>query len=117
MTDLFDNKNNKLWVAEENRKIVGSICIIDKGNGTAQLRLFGTHPSVQGKGVGKALMQTAMEYCNDMNYKYIFLWTIDICKAALHLYETFGFKCSETKPNDTCANYHMTEEKWECFLK
>lgn len=114
MTDLFENpEGNALWVAEEDGKIVGSICIVDKGNGTGQLRLFGTHPSTQGKGIGKALMQTAMDFCKEKGYHHVYLWTIDICTAALHLYEKFGFKCTDTKANDTWANCHMTEELWE----
>ena len=114
MTELFENPDgNELWVAEENGDIVGSISIVDKGDGTAQLRLFGTHPSTQGKGVGKALMQTAMNFCKEKGYHHIYLWTIDICKAALHIYEKFGFKCTDTKPNDTWANFNMTEELWE----
>ena len=112
--ELFDDcKGNGLWVAEEDGNIIGSICIVNKGNGTAQLRLFGTHPSAQGKGIGKKLMQTAMDFCKENGYQHIYLWTIDICKAALHLYENFGFRCTDTKPNDTWANYHMTEELWE----
>lgn len=49
----------------------------------------------------------------EKGYHHVFLWTIDICTAALHLYEKFGFKCTDTKANDTWANYHMTEELWE----
>ena len=113
MTELYDNENNKLWIAEENGKIVGSMCIVEKGDGSAQLRLFGTHPNTQGKGVGKRLMQTVMDYSKEQGYRHLYLWTIDICKSALHLYEKYGFCCTDKKPNDTWANYHMTEELWE----
>lgn len=113
MMELFNSEDNRLWIAEENGKIIGSISVIDQGNEGGQIRLFGTHPTTQGKGVGKALMQTAMNYCKEKDYHRVFLWTIDICSAALHLYEKYGFKCTDTKPNDTWANYHMTEELWE----
>lgn len=58
-------------------------------------------------------MQKAMNFCREKGYNHISLWTIDICKSALHVYDSFGFKMTETKPNDTWAAYHMTEELWE----
>lgn len=116
MTELFDHpERNELWLAEENGKIVGSICIIGKEDGSAQLRLFCTDPSLQGKGIGKMLMQKAMDFCKEKNYSHVMLWTIDICKAARHLYAKFGFQLTDTKPNTTWAEYEITEEKWEYF--
>lgn len=118
MTELFENpEGNGLWIAEENGRIAGSICIVGKGKGNAQLRLFGTAPSLQGKGAGKMLMQTAMDFCEKRGYTHIILWTIDICKAARHMYGKFGFELTDTKLNTTWADYEMTEEKWEYFGK
>lgn len=118
MTELFDHPDgNELWIAEENGKIVGSVCIVGKDDGNAQLRLFGTDPSLQGKGVGKMLMQKAMDFCKEKNYSHVILWTIDICKAARHLYSNFGFSLTDTKLNTTWADYEMTEEKWEYVAK
>lgn len=114
MGEYFENQENSLLlVAEEDGKIVGSVCIVGHGNHEAQLRLFGTDPSLQGKGAGKQLMEKAMAFCHEKGYTHVILWTIDICKAALHLYEKFGFVHTQDKPNDTWANYHMTEELWE----
>ena len=112
--ELFDNpEKNKMWIIENGGKIKGSICVIDRGEHDAQLRLFGMDASLQGKGAGKALMQTAMDYCKKMQYTHVSLWTIDICKAARHLYAKFDFKLTDTKENNTWANYSITEELWE----
>lgn len=114
MTDLFgDLENNKLFVIEDRGTIVGSVCIVKLNKNEAQLRLFGTSPVLQGKGFGMKLMETAMNYCKEKGFHHVILWTIDICKAARHLYGKFGFKKTDTKPNTTWANYPMTEEKWE----
>lgn len=113
--ELYDDDANKLWLAEENGKITGTICAVKKGPGEAQLRLFGTDPSAQGKGLGKTLLKQAMDYCAEQQLHHIILWTIDICEAAVHLYAKAGFRRTETKPNTTWANYPMTEEKWEWF--
>lgn len=110
---LEDTESNRLWVAEDAGAIKGSICIIRKNEHEAQLRLFGTDPSMQGQGMGKGLIKIAMDYCEMKQFDHIVLWTIDICKAALHLYEKAGFQKTETMPNNTWAKYEMTEEKWE----
>lgn len=114
MTDLFGNPTeNKLFVVESNGEIVGSVCIVKLAENEAQLRLFGTNPVLQGKGIGLELMEIAMNFCREKEYNHIILWTIDICKAARHLYGKFGFKLTDTKPNTTWAKYSMVEEKWE----
>lgn len=114
MEDYFhDPDGNVLYVVEKDGKIYGSVCIAKTGEHEAQLRLFGTDPALQGKGIGHKLMEMAMDFCRAKGYSHVILWTIDICKAALHLYGKFGFVHTEDKPNDTWANYHMTEELWE----
>lgn len=117
IAELYDDPDSKLWIAEENGEIKGSICVIKKGEGEAQLRIYGTHPSTQGKGLGQELFKTAMDYCEEKGFRHLYLWTIDICKAAVHLYDKAGFKLTETMKNTTWADYEMTEEKWEYFAK
>ncbi len=112
--EVFDDPDgNKVWVLEKDGIIKGSISVVKRENHEAQLRLFGTEPSLQGKGAGKALMQMAMNFCKEKEYRHIMLWTIDICQAARHLYHKFGFKLTDTKLNTTWANYSMVEELWE----
>lgn len=114
MTELFDDSNgNRLWVVEEAGEIKGSICIIKKGDSSAQLRLFGLDPALQGKGIGKQLMQKGMDFCSEKGYSHVMLWTIDICESACRLYRQFGFEKTDSKPNGTWARYPMVEEKWE----
>lgn len=110
---VFDDPANKLWVAADGDKIIGTISVIKTKDGEGQLRLFGTDISRHGEGIGTALMDTAMEYCRSRKLHHIILWTIDICKDALKLYAKYGFHMTDTKPNTTWAAYPMTEELWE----
>ncbi len=117
-SEIFDDpEGSRLWVLEENGRIRGSICIVKKSDQEAQLRLFGTDLSLQGKGAGTALMRTAMNFCKERQYSHVCLWTIDICKAARHLYSRFGFRLTDTKPNTTWAAYPMMEELWEADIQ
>lgn len=114
MADLFQFPGeNMLWVAEQDGRIVGSIAIIKRGDHDAQLRWFGTDMSLQGMGIGNRLLQTAMQFCKEHDYRHVTLWTIDILKPARHLYGKFGFVRTDTKPNHEWASYPLIEEKWE----
>lgn len=112
--ELFDEREgSRLWIVEKDGQIAGSIAIIKRGEGEAQLRWFGVDMALQGQGLGNTLMRKAMDFCKDKGYKHVILWSMDILKPALHLYEKFGFVLTETKPNYEWASYAITEEKWE----
>lgn len=114
MEDLFgDADGNRLFVAEQDGQIVGSVCIAKLGPHEAQLRMFGIWGQAQGKGLGKKLMVAAMAFCAQRGYHHVCLWTADICQAARHLYGKYGFEMTDTKPNTDWARYPMMEEKWE----
>lgn len=113
-SELYDDpEGSRLWVVEKDGVIKGSICIVKKGDHEGQLRMFGTDTDLQGTGAGTKLMETAMAFCREKEYTHVYLWTIDICQAARHLYKKFGFVMTDTKPNTTWADYEMLEEKWE----
>lgn len=113
MEDLFvDTEGNRLFVAERDGEVIGSLCVVRLGEQEAQLRMFGIWEQ-QGNGVGKALMDVAMAFCAQRGYHHVILWTADICEAARHLYGKYGFEMTETKPNTDWARYLITEEKWE----
>lgn len=114
MAELFDHPGeSQLWVAERGDTLVGCIAVVRKGEQEAQLRWFGVDMAVQGMGVGKRLLETAMEFCREQDYRHVILWTIDILKPARHLYGQFEFVLTETKPNVEWADHELLEEKWE----
>lgn len=114
MAELFDNpEGNQLWVAQKDETIVGCIAIIKREQQEAQLRWFGVDTAIQGMGIGNQLLNTAMEFCKEHHYDDVILWTIDLLKPARHLYGKYGFRMTETKPNNEWADYEILEEKWE----
>lgn len=114
MIELFDHpQGSQLWVVEKGNEVIGSIAIIKKADKEAQLRWFGLDESLQGMGMGTKLMRLAMDFCKEKDYSHIVLWTIDILKPARHLYSKFGFRLTETKPNNEWARNLIVEEKWE----
>lgn len=101
-----------LWVAEIDGCIIGSIAIV-KTPDAAQLRWFLVDTEYQGNGIGRKLMETAMQFCKERGYKRVFLWTTSILEAARRLYKEFGFAPVEENPNNEWTDSTIMEERWE----
>lgn len=84
--------NERIWIAEMNQQIVGSMIIFQEKPGVAHLRTLILHPAARGRGLGRTLMQSAIDFCREVGYQKITLETFDELTAALYLYESFGFQ-------------------------
>lgn len=113
--ECHDKKRENIWVAELDGIVIGSIAIVKADDSTAQLRWFLIEPNVRGKGLGKRLMTTAMEFCKEKNYRKVFLDTISMLDAARHLYKYYGFELTETTEHDIWGK-HLIEERWDLYL-
>jgi GNAT superfamily N-acetyltransferase len=96
LADFVLAGNGRLWVAELNERIVGSIAVVDADNGEGQLRWFLLAPDARGTGAGRRLLDTALAYCREQRMPRVFLWSFSDLAAALTLYERAGFKVTET---------------------
>ena len=112
---LENPAGGEIWVAEEGDRIAGFIALVRIDSRTAQLRWFLIEPEFRGLGLGQRLMDTLMEFCRQQNYQHIFLWTFQGLDAARHLYEQYGFRLTEEKPNNTWKN-QLTEQRWDLNL-
>ena len=87
----------RLWIAEKDGQVVGSVAMVDAEEGAGQLRWFLLVPEVRGSGLGRRLLETALAYGRKRGFGRIFLWTFADLADALRLYERAGFKVTETK--------------------
>ena len=95
----YDPAKDRLWVAEHDQKIVGCVGIVDRGE-RAQLRWFLLHPDARGIGLGKRLLQSAIDYCRARHFKTIYLATTDDLTQAIGMYTKAGFVQTTEKPNE-----------------
>lgn len=93
----FNPRRDRLWLAEKNGQILGSIAIVGRSKSEAQLRWYLIHPSSRGLGLGKTLLDEAIKFCRGCNYQTIYLWTFDELIKALALYKRAGFELAEEK--------------------
>lgn len=111
----FNPARDGLWLAEKGENIIGSIGIVGQGEDVAQLRWFLVHPDYRGQGLGKTLLQKALDFSRQVPYRLIYLWTFSELKVAAHLYQSVGFQIKERITHQIWGRL-LTEEKYELLL-
>jgi len=111
----YDERKDRLWLAEVNERLVGSIAINGLENQIGQLRWFLVDSEVRGQGLGQRLLSEALDFCRDRGFKSVLLWTISELQAARDLYQKAGFKLTEAKTHQIWGDIR-TEQRYDLFL-
>ncbi|QIQ21402.1 bifunctional helix-turn-helix transcriptional regulator/GNAT family N-acetyltransferase [Zophobihabitans entericus] len=86
----YDEDKDRIWLAEHNGKIIGSIGIVKHAD-KAQLRWFLLDPDYRSIGLGKKLISKALNYCKQKKYFSVFLTTTEDQQQAISMYKKLGF--------------------------
>lgn len=113
--DGFDPGREHLWIAESGHRFAGSVAVVKKDEDTAQLRWLIVEPDQRGQGIGQKLVDQAVRFARDSQYRRVILWTIDFLDAARGIYDKAGFTLTETKESEVWG-HTLNEEKWELIL-
>jgi GNAT superfamily N-acetyltransferase len=117
LTEFMTNTDGgELWMAEVDSKLAGSIAITKSNDKVAQLRWFILDEDYHGMGIGKKLMETAIDFCKEQGYKQVFLWTVSVLDAARYLYQKYHFRLTEEKENYEWTGSKLVEERWDLEL-
>jgi molybdopterin-guanine dinucleotide biosynthesis protein A len=81
-----------LWVVLDEGGVVGSIALRDLGDRRLELKRMYLRPSCRGRGVGRRLLATALEWARAHDAHTIRLDTTEEMEAARRLYEQHGFR-------------------------
>jgi len=81
---------------------VGSIAIVSRGE-RAQLRWFLLHPDVRGLGLGREMLDNALDYAKKKGFRSVYLDTTSDLDRALDLYARLGFQKVSEKENHSWA--------------
>ena len=109
----IDAPQNQIWSAHLGDNIVGSIAIDgqDLGDGLAHLRWFVVVDELHGSGVGSALVERALAFCDYCEFRQTHLWTVQGLDAARKLYEKQGFTLAQEYQGDQWGN-KVVEQKF-----
>ncbi|ANH82979.1 acetyltransferase [Niabella ginsenosidivorans] len=87
--DINADKNNVLIGAFEDEKMLGCCMLVKQSDRIVLLRQMAVLNDLQGKGIGKALMQFAENIARDMGYREI---SMQARKNASGFYEKMGYR-------------------------
>jgi N-acetylglutamate synthase-like GNAT family acetyltransferase len=87
----------ELWVAEQDGRIVGAVSL-QAEEGTGRLRWLVLDTSLRGRGIGRRLVQTSLDYARERGFPGVFLTTIAGLDAAHGLYRAAGFELTGSEP-------------------
>lgn len=113
----FREERDGLWIARSDGLFTGAVAIDGHLSDTegARLRWFIVEPSLQGKGLGRALIRKAVEFCRTAGHRKVFLWTFKGLDSARHLYELEGFHVGEQHEANQWGQL-IQEQKFELIL-
>ena len=107
--DELDKERNNLHIAAyEDDQMLGCCMLVEEEPLTVRLRQMAVMNDLQGKGIGRALMQFAENLARDRGYKKI---TMHARKNALGFYEKMGYrKIGKEFHEITIPHYVMEKE-------
>lgn len=106
--ELESEKENILMAAYEDDQMLGCCMLVEEAPDTVRLRQMAVLNDLQGKGIGKALMNFAENIARDRGYKKI---TMHARKHAQGFYEKMGYrKRGEEFEEITIPHYVMEKQ-------
>ena len=110
-------KKSKIFICKDNSKIIGIIVLINKGQNSVEIINISVDNEYQNKGIGTKLINHAIKYASENNYKEIEIGTANSSFAQLYLYQKCGFRFKKIIKDFFINNYKepIYENKLQCL--
>lgn len=105
--ELKAEKNDILIGCFDDDKLEGCCLLTETGSGVIRLRQMAVISGLQGKGIGRALLQFAENIARDMGYKKI---TMHARKTAAGFYEKVGYKITSEEFEEISIPHYFMEK-------
>lgn len=110
--DAHDPARERCWIAARGGDILGAAFVMRKDDAVAKLRLVYVEPSARSTGLGRRLVEEAMQFARDAGYRRMTLWTNDVLLPARRLYQRLGFVMIASEPHRSFGR-DLVGETWE----
>lgn len=93
--ELFHTPGSNYFIATIDEKVVGGAGIFPTENlphGTCELVKLYLHKDARGTGLGKKLLNIAMQWAKEFGYEKVYLESMPELSKAVTIYENVGFK-------------------------
>ena len=111
----YDPERDGIWIATVKDGVEGAIVIdgFHAEDAGAHLRWFIVSDLLRGQGIGRRLLDRAVDFCSAQGYNRTYLWTFEGLHPARHLYEAAGFTLTEQRSGSSWG----TEVTEQCFVR
>ncbi len=106
--ELEEEKNNMLIAAFEDDDILGCCMLVEESPEKIRLRQMAVLNDLQGKGIGRALMNFAENLARDQGYKTL---AMHARKNATGFYEKMGYKIASDEFTEVTIPHYVMEKK------
>lgn len=106
----IENEFEAFYCLTDQEKIIGTVALKKIDEYTVELKAMYLDRNYRGKGLGRRLMDKAVDEAKRLGYKSMVLDSMSQYKAALKLYEKSGFKNTERYNNNIYADVFMKLE-------
>jgi ribosomal protein S18 acetylase RimI-like enzyme len=93
----FSSPGNHFWVAEVDGQAIGMIGVQMHDKGVGEIRRLRVAVNYRRRGIGSALVETALRFCEEEQYLKVKLDTFWDYEAAVKLFEKFRFRHEKTR--------------------
>ncbi|MDF2381453.1 GNAT family N-acetyltransferase [Nostoc ellipsosporum NOK] len=106
--ELEQEKENMLIAAFEEEQILGCCMLVDEPPSGIRLRQMAVLNDLQGKGIGRALMNFAENLARDRGFKAV---TMHARKNAVGFYEKMGYRVTSDEFTEVNIPHYVMEKK------
>ncbi|WP_025028961.1 GNAT family N-acetyltransferase [Caldalkalibacillus mannanilyticus] len=97
--------NSLIFVATSEEDTVGVIIVLSHNESTMEIMNVAVNEEYQGKGIGKILIQAAIEFCRSINVRRVEIGTGNSSIMQLGFYQKCGFRIYEIWEDHFINNY------------
>lgn len=91
-THILADGGRVLFAIDERDAAVGTVALKHEGDGVYELTKMAVDPASQGRGIGRRLMEAALQVYRELGGRELFLESSTKLGPALQLYESVGFR-------------------------
>lgn len=89
---LDNDARGRVWLAEQNDRLVGCTAIALRDGDAAQLRWVLVDTAARGMGLGRRLVEVALDFSRESGCSSVFLESTDGLPESQALYDDLGFE-------------------------
>lgn len=108
ITEEYIETGGNFWLALADDQVIGTIALVKLKNHCGAIKKMFVAKNFRGeKQIGKKLLDTLVADCEKQGYKYLYLGTVEVLKAAQKFYQKNGFQ--RIKKSEMPKDYHLMD--------